>query len=235
MCKKNEQTIKNLTTELSIMKIKLERERNRQLSTAQRVPSLTAVGGALEDIQAQKQLAPQMASSVEWTSQIETMYGAGARAFVEVGPKRALTMFATQILADKPHLPIMTNHPKQGGVRSFLSSLGQLAILGQKVMNPSLENEIYSDSFRAGPIESSRKTKEVEISVPHVIESPKTIIKKVNPGLSIDEWVANLCSEFSGYPSSVCKGNVSLTDDLGISPNSLEKLKIQRIVIIEKI
>ena len=39
----------------------LERERGRQLSTAQRVPSLTAVGGALEDIQAQKQLAPQMA------------------------------------------------------------------------------------------------------------------------------------------------------------------------------
>ena len=39
----------------------LERERGRQLGTAQRVPSLTAVGGALEDIQAQKQLAPQMA------------------------------------------------------------------------------------------------------------------------------------------------------------------------------
>ena len=39
----------------------LERERNRQLQTARAVPSLTAVGGALEDIQAQKQLAPQMA------------------------------------------------------------------------------------------------------------------------------------------------------------------------------
>ena len=39
----------------------LERERNRQLQTAQQVPSLTAVGGALEDIQAEQQLAPQMA------------------------------------------------------------------------------------------------------------------------------------------------------------------------------
>ena len=39
----------------------LERERNRQLSTAQRVPSLTAVGGALEDIQRQQQMAPQQA------------------------------------------------------------------------------------------------------------------------------------------------------------------------------
>ena len=36
----------------------LERERNRQLQTARAVPSLTAVGGALEDIQAEKQLAP---------------------------------------------------------------------------------------------------------------------------------------------------------------------------------
>ena len=39
----------------------LERERGRQLQTARAVPSLTAVGGALEDIQAKQQLAPQMA------------------------------------------------------------------------------------------------------------------------------------------------------------------------------
>jgi len=41
----------------------LERERARQLSTAQRVPGLTAVGGALEDIQREQQLAPQAALS----------------------------------------------------------------------------------------------------------------------------------------------------------------------------
>ncbi len=39
----------------------LERERARQLQTAQQVPSLTAVGGALEDIQREQQMAPQMA------------------------------------------------------------------------------------------------------------------------------------------------------------------------------
>ena len=39
----------------------LERERGRQLQTARAVPSLTAVGGQLEDIQAQQQLGPQMA------------------------------------------------------------------------------------------------------------------------------------------------------------------------------
>ena len=39
----------------------LERERARQLQTAQQVPSLTAVGGQLEDIQKQRQLAPVQA------------------------------------------------------------------------------------------------------------------------------------------------------------------------------
>jgi len=39
----------------------LERERARQLQTARAVPSLTAVGGQLEDIQRQQQMAPQQA------------------------------------------------------------------------------------------------------------------------------------------------------------------------------
>jgi len=39
----------------------LERERNRQLQTARAVPSLTAVGGELENIQRAQNIAPQMA------------------------------------------------------------------------------------------------------------------------------------------------------------------------------
>jgi len=39
----------------------LERERSRQLQTARAVPSLTAVGGSLEDIQRQQQMGPQAA------------------------------------------------------------------------------------------------------------------------------------------------------------------------------
>ena len=41
----------------------LERERARQLQTARAVPSLTAVGGTLENIQRQQQMAPQDALS----------------------------------------------------------------------------------------------------------------------------------------------------------------------------
>ena len=53
----------------------LERERNRQLSTAQRVPSLTAVGGALEDIQRQQQMAPQDALAQYYNTVAPIAYG----------------------------------------------------------------------------------------------------------------------------------------------------------------
>ena len=101
-----------------------------------------------------EKLAPQMASSVEWTKQIETMYDAGGRLFVEVGPKRALTMFAMQILEGQPHAPIMTNHPKQGGIASFMTAIGALALAGRPPSWPALDSEALQDGFKAGPIEA---------------------------------------------------------------------------------
>ena len=53
----------------------LERERNRQLSTAQRVPSLTAVGGALEDIQRQQNMAPQQSLAQYYNTVAPIAYG----------------------------------------------------------------------------------------------------------------------------------------------------------------
>ena len=100
------------------------------------------------------QLAPQMASSVEWTKQIETMYAAGGRVFVEVGPKRALTMFAMQILEGRPHVPVMTNHPKQGGIASLLTAIGALALAGRPPSWPELDSDALQDGFKAGPIEA---------------------------------------------------------------------------------
>ena len=39
-------------------------------------------------------------------------------------------MFATQILEGN-HLPIMTNHPKQGGIASFLGALAGIYLAGK--------------------------------------------------------------------------------------------------------
>ena len=53
----------------------LERERGRQLGTAQRVPSLTSVGGALEDISRQQQMAPQAALSQYYNTVAPIAFG----------------------------------------------------------------------------------------------------------------------------------------------------------------
>jgi 3-oxoacyl-(acyl-carrier-protein) synthase/acyl carrier protein/NAD(P)-dependent dehydrogenase (short-subunit alcohol dehydrogenase family) len=173
-----------------------------------------------------------MSSPVEWTRQIENMYDDGATIFVEVGPKRALTMFCGQILEDSNYSALMTNHPKQGGIRSFLCALGQLAILGKNIDFPSLSDEIYTQAFRAGPLEATKIpdiVKSVEVSRPlEVLKSEQSVsTNEVLSQLPIGDWIANLCSEFSGYPSSVCKGNLSLSEDLGMSPTALEKLQIK--------
>jgi len=57
----------------------LERERNRQLGTAQQVPSLTAVGGALEDIQRQQNMAPQNALAQYYNTVAPIAYGLPTR------------------------------------------------------------------------------------------------------------------------------------------------------------
>lgn len=103
-----------------------------------------------------RQLAPQMASSVEWTKQIETMYADGARIFLEVGPKRALAGFVPQILGDRPHVVANTNHPKQGGVATFLAALGVLAVSGRLPDGVPIPapGAGFSEAFLAGPREA---------------------------------------------------------------------------------
>ena len=65
----------------------LERERNRQLSTAQRVPSLTAVGGALEDIQRQQQMAPQQSLAQYYNTVAPIAYGLPTQQVTTQAPK----------------------------------------------------------------------------------------------------------------------------------------------------
>ena len=53
----------------------LERERARQLQTAQAVPSLTAVGGALQDITRQQQMGPQASLAQYYNTIAPIAYG----------------------------------------------------------------------------------------------------------------------------------------------------------------
>ena len=182
-------------------------------------------------------LAPQMASSVEWTSQINSMYEAGARIFLEVGPKRALTVFASQILEGKPAIPVMTNHPKAGGIATFLTALGTLALAGRTPNWPGRDSPHLTDAFRAGPIEAyDNPSKSItplrdrskplpskggEIASQIVVKSTDSYS---DPDAAKKALVGDLISAYTGYPAKFCQGNVDMRAVLGMSDSQIQSV-----------
>jgi acyl transferase domain-containing protein/acyl carrier protein len=76
-------------------------------------------------------LGRQVASPVQFVKGLRTLYDAGARVFVEVGPKKALQGFADDVLgADADVFSLFTNHPKFGDIPSFNTALCGLYAAG---------------------------------------------------------------------------------------------------------
>ena len=76
-------------------------------------------------------LAQQVAAPVQFVKGLRTLYNAGARIFVEVGPKKALQGFAEDVLGSHTDvLSLFTNHPKFGDVASFNQALCGLYAAG---------------------------------------------------------------------------------------------------------
>lgn len=78
-------------------------------------------------------LSRHLASPVQFVDEIQAMYAAGARVFVEVGPGSVLTGLAKRILADQPHLAVATDLPGRHGLEQLAHALGQLAARGVPV------------------------------------------------------------------------------------------------------
>ncbi|MFB9363803.1 type I polyketide synthase, partial [Actinoplanes nipponensis] len=74
-------------------------------------------------------LGRQVAAPVQFVKGLRTLYAAGARVFVEVGPKKALHGFVEDVLGDDA-LALFTNHPKAGDVPSFNQALCGLYAAG---------------------------------------------------------------------------------------------------------
>ncbi|MBD0747807.1 type I polyketide synthase [Streptomyces sp. CBMA152] len=79
------------------------------------------------------ELAAQIGSPVRFAEQVEAMYAAGARIFVEAGPGAVLTGLVGKILGDRPHLAVACEPGPGSGLRGFLGSLGRLAVAGVPV------------------------------------------------------------------------------------------------------
>ncbi len=83
-------------------------------------------------------LSGQVAAPVAFRQQIEAMYAAGVRVFVESGPGRVLTQLVGKILGDRPHTAVACDAAGDHGIRRFLLALAELAAAGVPVEGSTL-------------------------------------------------------------------------------------------------
>jgi acyl transferase domain-containing protein/NAD(P)-dependent dehydrogenase (short-subunit alcohol dehydrogenase family) len=80
-------------------------------------------------------LADQLVNPVDFVTEIEDLYAAGVRTFVEVGPSKVLTNLVRDILGDRDHAVVAVDAGcgRGSGVADLARALGQLAGLGHAV------------------------------------------------------------------------------------------------------
>ncbi|WP_437928900.1 SDR family NAD(P)-dependent oxidoreductase [Sorangium sp. So ce291] len=82
---------------------------------------------------ARDRLARQLAEPVRFVEQIERMYAAGVRTFVEVGPGSVLTNLVGDILSGQPHRAVALDRKGKHGVTSLFEAVARLAVAGVPV------------------------------------------------------------------------------------------------------
>lgn len=75
-----------------------------------------------------RQMADHLVQSVEFVAEIEAMYAAGARTFIEIGPKAVLSKLTGKILAGQPHKAIAIDDGS--GLPGLLNGLAQMLCAG---------------------------------------------------------------------------------------------------------
>ncbi|MBN1656109.1 MAG: SDR family NAD(P)-dependent oxidoreductase [Deltaproteobacteria bacterium] len=78
-------------------------------------------------------LCEQLVKPVDFVRLIRSMYDAGARVFVEIGPGGILTGFVHKILLDRPHQAFTLDDPRRHGLKSLLEGLAVLAAAGVRI------------------------------------------------------------------------------------------------------
>lgn len=100
------------------------------------------------------ELAAQIGAPVRFTAQIEAMYEAGARVFVEAGPGSVLTGLVSAVLGDRPHRAVAVEG-RRGGLPGFLDALAELAVAGVPVRTGRLLHG--RDAVEAGRARAARR------------------------------------------------------------------------------
>ncbi|TYB60228.1 SDR family NAD(P)-dependent oxidoreductase [Nonomuraea sp. PA05] len=123
-------------------------------------------------------LGRQVASPVRFVTGLRTLYEAGARVFVEVGPKKALHGFAEDVLgsAHDDVLALFTDHPKIGGVPALNQALCGLYAAGPALpaafAGPVSAGPVSAGPVSAGPVSVGPVSVGPVTAVPVTVEAP---------------------------------------------------------------
>jgi acyl transferase domain-containing protein/NAD(P)H-dependent flavin oxidoreductase YrpB (nitropropane dioxygenase family) len=107
-------------------------------------------------------LARHIAEPVRFTEEVEALYAAGARVFVECGPGLVLGGLVERILGERPHVTLGLDAPGRPGWMQLAQLLGQAQVLGLLVrldawfahrgLNDWSVDEVFADAAkRAAP------------------------------------------------------------------------------------
>ena len=136
-------------------------------------------------------LAQQIASPVQFVKGLETLYKAGARVFVETGPKKALQGFAEDVLgANGDVLSLFTNHPKVGDIVAFNQALCGL----------------YAAGLGSGQVETAYAVAASTEAVQPAASTPVNNTQPVPPELSATARNPEQCSANPTKPSVTITG-----------------------------
>ncbi len=103
-------------------------------------------------------LEKQIASPVQWVKGLRTMHAAGARVFVEVGPKRALRGFVKDVFADQEDVvALLTNHPKGGELPTFNQALCGLYAAGFGADEPATNRQLSTVANEPRPADNGQQ------------------------------------------------------------------------------
>ncbi|GAB2698114.1 type I polyketide synthase [Kitasatospora kifunensis] len=83
------------------------------------------------------ELAAQIGAPVRFAEQVEAMYAAGARVFIEAGPGSVLSRLVSAVLGDRPHRAVPIEGRRRG-LPGFLDALAELAVAGVPVRTDRL-------------------------------------------------------------------------------------------------
>ncbi|WP_424244195.1 malonyl CoA-acyl carrier protein transacylase [Elusimicrobium posterum] len=143
-------------------------------------------------------LVQQLVSSVQWIDQLRRTYDSGVRLFVECGPKRVLSAFATNTLDDKKDIKVMaSNHPKKGGISEFNDLLANLTASGialdwsgtsldnGDVLNPAFKRYVKGEAAPAQTqqlCQAAANTPKITEASPMNISSSSIVISGIAAG-----------------------------------------------------